>query len=133
MDRAFHASRAARLVGAVAGTLALVAGPTVAVAATPTYTVSPITNVSTCAGQNAEVEQASDPLLGNVYATWMGCKGIAFARSTDGGLHFGPPIALPGASGSNVNAWDPTVTVAPDGTVYAAFMVAKSSQWYPVV
>jgi len=133
MDRAFHASRAARLIGAVAGTLALVAGPTVAVAATPTYTVSPITNVSTCAGQNAEVEQASDPLLGNVYATWMGCKGIAFARSTDGGLHFGPPIALPGASGSNVNAWDPTVTVAPDGTVYAAFMVAKSSQWYPVV
>src|SRR6266496_6474181 len=38
-----------------------------------------------------------------------------------------------GSSGSNVNAWDPAVTVAPDGTVYAAFMIAKSSQWYPVV
>ncbi len=32
-----------------------------------------------------------------------------------------------------MNAWDPAVTVAPDGTVYAAFMIAKSSQWYPVV
>jgi hypothetical protein len=63
----------------------------------------------------------------------MGCRGIAFARSTDGGRTFGTPISVPGSVGSNVNAWDPAVTVAPDGTVYAAFMIAKSSQWYPVV
>ena len=40
---------------------------------------------------------------------------------------------MPGSVGSNVNAWDPAVAVAPDGTVYAVFMIAKSSQWYPVV
>jgi hypothetical protein len=27
----------------------------------------------------------------------------------------------------------PAVAVAPDGTVYAAFMVSKGAQWYPVV
>jgi hypothetical protein len=40
---------------------------------------------------------------------------------------------VPGSLGSNLNAWDPTVTVAPDGTVYAAFMISRSSQYYPVV
>ena len=40
---------------------------------------------------------------------------------------------MPGSVGSNVNAWDPAVAVAPDGTVYASFMIAKGSQWYPVV
>ena len=40
---------------------------------------------------------------------------------------------MPGSIGSNVNVWDPAVTVAPDGTVYAAFMIAKGSQWYPIV
>jgi len=134
MDGRFHGSRIAKVFGVVACLLALVAGPSPALAATPTYSVSPITEVSaSCSGQNAEVEQAADPKLGFVYETWMGCKGIAFARSTDGGLDFDRPTSLPGAAGSNVNAWDPTVTVAPDGTVYAAFMVAKSSQWYPVV
>jgi hypothetical protein len=32
-----------------------------------------------------------------------------------------------------VNTWDPAVAVGPDGTVYAAFMIAKGAQWYPVV
>src|SRR5258708_28412547 len=63
----------------------------------------------------------------------MGGTGIACARSPGRGLTFGEPISVPGSVGSKVNAWDPAVTVAPDGTVYAAFMVAKSSQWYPVV
>ena len=99
-----------------------------------TYSVGPITNVSAqCAGQNAEVEQAVDTRLGYVYAEWMGCSGIGFARSLDGGRTWESPISLPGAGGSNINAWDPAVTVAPDGTVYAAFMVAKGAQWYPVV
>ena len=99
-----------------------------------TYSVGPITDVSaSCSGQNAEVEEATDPSLGYVYETWMGCRGIAFARSTDGGATFGTPTSVPGSVGSNVNAWDPAVTVGPDGTVYAVFMIAKSSQYYPVV
>jgi hypothetical protein len=103
-------------------------------AASPTYTVGPITDISaSCSGQNAEVEQAADPALGYVYETWMGCRGIAFARSTDGGATFETPTSVPGSVGSNVNSWDPAVTVAPDGTVYATFMIARGAQWYPVV
>jgi hypothetical protein len=127
----------------IAAAMAVLAGMAVPLALSPpalaslasaaAYSVGPVTDVSTCAGQNAEVEQAADPALGYVYETWMGCKGIAFARSTDGGRTFGTPISVPGSVGSNVNSWDPAVAVAPDGTVYAAFMIAKSGQWYPVV
>src|SRR6266481_4653382 len=109
------------------------AGDAPAVVPAGAYQVGPITDVSTCGGQNAEVEQAVDPKLGYVYEEWMGCRGIAFARSTDGGATFQTPISVPGSIGSNLNTWDPAVTVAPDGTVYAAFMIAHSSQWYPVV
>ena len=98
------------------------------------YSISPITDLtSSCSGQNAEVEQAADPENQIVYEAWMGCSGIAFARSTDGGLTFSRPISVPGSVGSNYNAWDPAITVAPDGTVYAAFMLGHGSQWYPVV
>src|SRR5215471_11443481 len=114
--------------------------PALARAATPqdpvgaTYTVGAITDVSAaCSGQNAEVEQAADPNLGDVYDIWMGCKGIAFARSTDGGRTFDRPISVPGSVGSNVNAWDPAVAVGPDGTVYASFMLSRGGQYYPVV
>lgn len=119
----------------LAGLSVALAAPIPVLASSGTaYTVGPVTDVSaSCSGQNAEVEQAADPSLGYVYDIWMGCKGIAFARSTDGGLSFGAPISVPGSVGSNVNVWDPSVAVAPDGTVYAAFMIAKSSQWYPVV
>ena len=121
-----------RIVAAVAAVVLFAATP--AFGAGATYTVaSPIDVSASCSGQNAEVEQASDPKLGYVYETWMGCRGIAFARSTDGGATFGAPISVPGSVGSNVNAWDPAVAVAPDGTVYAAFMIAKASQWYPIV
>jgi hypothetical protein len=120
--------------GLIAGALAALTASTPALAAGASYSVGPITNVSgACSGQNAEVETAVDSRLGYAYTDWMGCQGIGFARSLDGGRTWGAPISLPGASGSNVNAWDPAVTVGPDGTVYAAFMVAKSSQWYPVV
>ena len=100
-----------------------------------TYTESPVVTVSApcSSGQNAEVEQAADPTLGYVYAEWMGCQGIAFARSTDGGKTWGTPIHVLGSVGSNFNAWDPALAVAPDGTVYAAFMRAKNGQWYPFV
>ena len=114
-------------------TVALSAGPALA-AASATYTFGSLVALSaSCAGQNAEVESAADPAAGNVYSTWMGCKGIAFARSTDRGSSYGTPITVPGSVGSNVNSWDPAVAVAPDGTVYAAFMIAKAADWYPVV
>ena len=67
-------------------------GAVPASAATAQYTVSPITNLSAqCNGQNAEVEQATDPNLGYVYDDWMGCTGIAFARSTNGASPSTPP------------------------------------------
>jgi hypothetical protein len=109
------------------------AGAVMAVGAHATYLVGPITDVSTCGGQNAEVEQAVDPKLGYVYEDWMGCRGIAFARSTDGGRTWDAPVNLPGTVGSNVNTWDPAMAVAPDGTVYASFMLARNGQYYPVV
>src|SRR5487761_1165879 len=109
-------------------------GPSPALAAGVSYTVGPIRDVSaSCSGQNAEVEQAVDVRLGYVYESWMGCKGIAFAWSANGGRSFSTPISVPGSVGSNFNVWDPAVAVAPDGTVYASFMRAKGSQWYPVV
>src|SRR5438477_353764 len=120
---------AARL-SAAAGLLTM----TAALAAGPTYIIGPISDLSgSCSGQNAEVEQTVDPMLGYVYEEWMGCQGIAFARSNDGGTTFSDPISLPGSVGSNVNSWDPALAVAPDGTVYATFMLAKGGQWYPVV
>jgi hypothetical protein len=100
-------------------------------------TLSPIATVSApCSnGSNAEVEQAVDPNLHYVYEEWMGsgCGGIAFARSTDGGLHFSDPISMAGSVGSTSNSWDPSLAVGPDGTVYAAFMRSQDSKWFPVV
>lgn len=119
------------------GAFAVLAATAAAPVEPATYSVGPITNISGgCSGQNAEVEQAVDPVSPNyVYEEWMGCKGIAFARSLDGGLTFSDPIAVPGSVGSNVNSWDPAIVVAPDGSgiVYAAFMLARGAQWYPVV
>ena len=62
----------------------------------------------------------------------MGCNGIGLARSADGGHHFGSPIDPPGASKSS---WDPALAVAPNGTVYAAFMITRGRatriRWSP--
>lgn len=134
MKRQVRARRICFAAVALAGLAAALVGPVPALAAGTTYTVGPIRSVSaSCSGQNAEVEQAADTRLGYVYETWMGCKGIAFARSTDGGRSFGTPVSLPGSVGSNLNVWDPAVAVAVDGTVYASFMRSKGGQWYPVV
>ena len=116
--------------------VALVAAPflgaTPASASVTSFVASSLSDISTsCAGQNAEVEQAVDQ--SRVYEVWMGCSGIAFARSTDGGAHFSKPISVPGSLGSDLNTWDPATAVGSDGTVYAAFMIAHGSQWYPVV
>jgi BNR/Asp-box repeat len=109
------------------------AGAATASGSPATYQVGPITDVSTCSGQNAEVEQAVDAKRGYVYQEWMGCRGIAVARSTDGGRTWGAPVSLPDSVGSNFNTWDPAIAVAPDGTVYASFMLSRGSQYYPVV
>jgi hypothetical protein len=126
-----------RVVTAVLGALGLVTafGTAGAAAGAPgaSFIVGPINEVSTCGGQNAEVEQAVDANLGYVYEAWMGCKGIAVARSTDGGHSFAAPINMPDTVGSNLNTWDPAVAVAPNGTVYVSFMLARGGQWYPVV
>jgi hypothetical protein len=122
-----------RLVAALGG-IAFFFAASPAFASVTSFAVNSFTDASTrCAGQNAEVEQDVDQARGYVYEIWMGCSGIAFARSTDSGAHFDQPINVPGSVGSNINVWDPAVTVAPNGTVYAAFMISKGAQWYPVV
>src|SRR5579862_6283697 len=80
--------------------------------------ITPMTDISRCAGGSSEVEEAFAP-PGYVYAEWIGCGGIGFARSADSGRHFGAARTVPGSRGAS---WDPAITVAADGTVYAAFM-----------
>jgi hypothetical protein len=64
--------------------------------------VGPITEVSRgCAGWNAEAEQAVDGRY--VYVVWIGCGGIGFARSTNGGRSFGKPLMVPGSAGHGVH------------------------------
>ena len=110
--------------------VALVIAPSCARAAAATYTAGPIREVSAAMrGQNAEVEQAVDPSGRYVYEEWIGASWMGFARSTDGGQHFEKPIALRGSTAG----WDPALAVAPDGTVYAAFMVSHGTRNYPVV
>ena len=96
--------------------------------------VSPMTDISAgCTGNSSEVEEAFAP-PGYVYAEWIGCRGIGFARSTDSGRHFGAALTVPGSRGAS---WDPAITVAADGTVYAAFMhqngQGASASDYPVI
>ena len=123
--------RAKFLVSTLAA-LGLTLGSAPAVHASVTPIIGPITNLShACSGQNAEVETAVDPLFGDVYEEWIGCDGIGFARSTDGGRHFGVPMTLPQSAGG----WDPALTVARNGTVYVAFMNSNSqnTETFPVV
>jgi hypothetical protein len=95
--------------------------------------ITPMTDVSRCAGSSSEVEEAFAP-SGYVYAEWIGCGGIGFARSDDSGRNFGPALTVPGSRGFS---WDPAITVAADGTVYAAFMHADGrgagASNYPVI
>jgi hypothetical protein len=92
----------------------------------PHASTGPILNVSSsCSGQNQEVVSAADT-SGDIYQAWIGCGGIGFARSTNNGSSYGTPHTMSGSSG----AWDPALAVAPNGTVYVAFM---STANYPVV
>jgi hypothetical protein len=94
-------------------------------------TASTVTNtkpvrVSSCRGGNAEPVQAIDGQY--VYEAWIGCRGIGFARSTDGGRTFDPAQRVPLAEvPSQRRAWDPAIAVAPSGAVYVAYMVASYS------
>jgi hypothetical protein len=95
---------------------------------------TPVTDISAgCAGNSSEVEEAFAP-PGYVYAEWIGCRGIGFARSADPGRHFGAALTVPGSQGFS---WDPAITVGADGTVYAAFMHSAgrraSGSMYPVI
>lgn len=136
-----HAPLRPLIVGLCAGAtaLALLVAPAHAAPArtgpAASYTVGTPTDLSTaCSGQNAETIQAADPAANAVYDVWMGCKGIGFAGSPDGGATFSTPLTLPGSTGRNGSrSWDPAVTVAPNGTLYAAFMVTRSGLTYPVV
>lgn len=127
----------AAALAAAAGLAGLMAGvPPAAGAAAgqpqplPAPHVSRIQDISSALPQqNAEVEEAADPRTGFVYAAWIASNGIGFARSADGGYHFGRPQLLPRSRGG----WDPAVTVAPDGTVYAAFMNSTKEHSFPVV
>jgi hypothetical protein len=95
--------------------------------------ISPISDVSSaCAGQNAEVMQAVDKTLHYLYEAWIGCQGIGFARSVDGGLHFGAPTSVPRSFGPDGTGWDPALTVGPGGEVYVAFMQQGKKDGAPV-
>jgi hypothetical protein len=132
-----RSTRRKRALTAVAVGLAAVAAVTAcsnsAPARRPAWRAltSPITEISTgCPGQNNEIEQAVDAVRGYVYEEWIGCGNhIGFAASIDGGLHFGKPVILADSS----NSWDPSVAVAPDGTVYAGFMKQTADHMFPVV
>src|SRR5580658_9445879 len=55
-------------------------------AAAVTYHVGSVQEISQGCNGSAEVEQAVDPTQSKyVYEAWIGCGGIGFARSTDGG------------------------------------------------
>jgi hypothetical protein len=81
-----------------------------------------VVRVSRCPGWNAEVEQAVDGRY--VFETWIGCRHhIGFARSVDGGRTFGRSRTIPGSRTGKFHGWDPSVAVAPDGTLYVAYMI----------
>jgi hypothetical protein len=105
---------------------AAVAGPAAAACQ-----VGPVTGISACGGRNAEVEQAVDAQPGYACEEWTGCRGITFARSTDGGRTWDTPVSLPGTAGSNLSTRDPAAAAAPGGTVHAAFMLSRGGQYYP--
>ncbi|MCI4350856.1 MAG: PEGA domain-containing protein [Thermoplasmata archaeon] len=69
---------------------------------------------------NAEVQQAFDPVRNYLYEAWIGCSGIGFARSLDGGYSFQPAVAVVGSLGAA--SWDPSIALAPNGTVYVGYM-----------
>lgn len=87
----------------------------------------PINISGACAGQNAEVVEATASPY--VYQAWIGCGGIGYVRSTDSGATYSAAVEVPGSGGG----WDPSLAVGPTGTVYVAFMLSSGGFSYPVV
>jgi hypothetical protein len=78
------------------------------------YSVGPINDVSGGCQETGDVEEATDPVRGYVYVAFEGYDhgdGIGFARSTNAGMSYSQPVALPGPHGG----WGPYLAVAPDG------------------
>lgn len=86
--------------------------------------------VSRCPGPpNAEVVQEVDGRY--VYEVWIGCRrSIGFARSVDGGKSFGPSRVVRGSRRPGLHSWDPAIAVAPNGTVYVAYMVGPPERTF---
>lgn len=120
-----------------ASTASRAAAPTASRAAAPTpapvpgaAAVGPVTTLSrACRGGNAEVEQAADASRGYLYVAWIGCGGIRFARSANGGRSFSKPLSLATSGVTD----GPALAVAPDGTLYVTYMVRSNGYWHPVV
>jgi hypothetical protein len=112
---------AAALVVVVAGTLPAADAARLAPATGAiSVSVSPMTEISgACTGGSAEVEEAT-AAPHYVYAEWIGCGGIGFARSVNGGKTWSKAFRVPGSAGFS---WDPAIAIAPDGTIYAAYMI----------
>src|SRR5437879_7604790 len=97
-----------------AGSAAAAVADAVRAAAVPIVPVS-----GACAGQNAEVVEATNAPY--VFQAWIGCGGIGFARSSDGGASYSAAAEMPGSGGG----WDPSIAVGPTGTVYVAYMLSS--------
>lgn len=123
---------------AAGASLASVAGATAHGGSAPRSSVSANVRISTCGGGNSEVEEAT--WHNDVYADWIGCGGIGFARSTDGGRHFSTAILLPGSANTDCTnsrcadtSWDPAIAVTSSGRLYTSFMHNAGTSRSPVV
>ena len=93
--------------------------------ATAAYRNSLVDAPCTTSNQS-EVEQAYDPSTGYLYEEWIGCGGIGFARSTDGGLTFGAAVTVPGTLGNF--SWDPAIAISSNGTLVLSYMMGLLSE-----
>ena len=101
-------------------------------AASVSYSVGPVSDVSVGCPDTGDISEAVDHTRDYVYQEFEGCDhddGIGFARSVNGGNSYAAPAALPDSDGG----WDPWLAVAPDGTVYAAFMNTIDHYTYPII
>jgi hypothetical protein len=101
-------------------------------AARVAYSVGRIREVSVGCPGTGDVAEAVDRARHYVYQELEGCdhdNGVGFARSVNGGRSYDRAGALPGSNGG----WDPWLAVAPDGTLYAAFMNTSGSRTYPII